>query len=250
LRGALGSGIGGTGELPSPPFPSCGILSDVRHFLLHRPSRATLVRFDSERDRENYRYRILQRLGVSVDRFAILNIHRIGIQAPARYVFEEFLEWNDDSTCWPNHIATVRRREGRREDLRLHLFGTLLRGLPIVMFELRAVKIRPLPDPLESDNARYALYECGGGYPIGIYAVYVRSSIAAQGEVEPTQMFIVLGFNFFGREDWSHVRLVNRLWHGIHDRVTTNVLNRFKQLCEWKFDRIRYPGGRRSPPGG
>ena len=100
-----------------------------------------------------------------------------------------------------------------------------------------------MPDPDEFDNARYLLYDCSGGYPIGIFSMYVRSSIAEQHEVEPTQLFLVVGFNFYGRENWSRKRIINRTWEGVHNRVTANVMNRFKQLCEWRFEKIRSNSG-------
>ena len=83
------------------------------------------------------------------------------------------------------------------------------------------------------------LYESSGGYPIGIFSVYVRSPIAEQNEKEHTQLFVLVGFNFYGKEDWSKKKTINNLWESIHDRVTANVLNRFKQLCEWRFEKIQ-----------
>ena len=68
-----------------------------------------------------------------------------------------------------------------------------------------AAQLKPFaeaPSPSDLDNARYVLYKCRGGYPIGIFSVYVRSSIAQEGETEATQVFMVVGFNFYGREDW------------------------------------------------
>jgi hypothetical protein len=109
----------------------------------------------------------------------------------------------------------------------------------IPLFQLNALRIQHLPDPSDFDNARYLLYNCSGGYPIGIFAMYTRSSIPDQQEKDQTQLFMVVGFNFYGREDLSGDRFVNRLWEKIHNRVTANIMHRFKQLCEWRFQKIQ-----------
>ena len=83
------------------------------------------------------------------------------------------------------------------------------------------------------DNARFALYECSGGYPIGVYFQYVRSPIESQGEVERAQLIFAVSFDFYGKQKWPS--FVAKLWEAIHNRVTANVLNRFKRLCEAEF---------------
>jgi hypothetical protein len=103
---------------------------------------------------------------------------------------------------------------------------------------MKALKFQELPDPWDFDNARYLLWECSGGYPIGIFSAYVRSPIAERGEGEQSQLFLVVGFNFFGRQDWPRIRLVSKLWEKIHDRATANILNRFKQVCEMRFQQV------------
>lgn len=233
----------------APPVRSTGTLSDFRFFFLHRPAIPTLVKFTTEADRRDYDQRILQRLEIDVAEYAILNVHKIGIDAPVRYVFEEMLKWDGDSTCWPNYIAEVERADGRLEQIGIFLFGR--RKYPfgikggffgfkyIPLFNLNLVKIQPLPNPSDVDNARFLLFESSGGYPIGIFALYVRSSIAAESETEASQLFCVVGFNFYGDEKRSHIRIVNGLWESIHNKVTSNVMNRFKQLCEWKFHRVQ-----------
>ena len=235
----------------APPSPSRNWMTDVCHFLLHKPEIPTLVRFDSDEERENYSQRIMQRLGLDVQRYVILNIHRIGINLPVKYVFDELLNWDGDATCWPNHLAEVDRINGRLDAIHLYPFGW--RRYPfgsngflgfhyIPLFNLNARQIQKTPDPDEMDNARYLLYDCSGGYPIGIFAMYARSPIASQGEVETSQVFLVVGFNFYGREDLSKKRVIHGLWEGIHNRVTSNVMNRFKQLCEWRFQQIQDKG--------
>ncbi len=233
----------------NPPSRSRGLFSDIRIFFLHRPMVPTLIRFDSKSERENYSQRIIQRLGTSVDKYTVLNIHKIGIEAPVRYVFEELLNWNGDSTCWPNHIAEVERIDDRLEHIRIFLLGkrkypfgfkNSFLGLKFIpLFNLDELKFQHLPNPSDFDNARYLLYKCSGGYPIGIFAIYTRSSIADQQEKEQTQLFMVVGFNFYGREDLPVIRIINRIWEKTHNRVTANVMNRFKQLCEWRFQKIR-----------
>jgi hypothetical protein len=165
----------------------------------------------------------------------VLNIHTIGIEAPARHVFEELLVWDGDSTCWPNNVAAAERVGGTLDEIRVSLLG--IRWLPL--FSLRSLKLQSAPDTGGGDNARYLLYECGGGYPIGMFCLYVRSSRAAMGESGKAQFFLAVGFDFFGRRDWSRQNLIHRFWAAIHNRVTANVLNRFKQLCEWHFQRLQ-----------
>ena len=232
-----------------PPKRSKGVLSDIGYFLLHKPVIPTLIEFCSPAEKENYSQRILQRLEISVNNYEILNIHKIGIEAPVRYVFEELLHWDGDSTCWPNYVAKVERINGRLDCIQIFLFGKKKYPLGfkksffglkyIPLFHLDAMKIQHLPDPADFDNARYLLYKCSGGYPIGIFSIYARSPIAEQQEVEQTQLFFVVGFNFYGKKDWPKTRFINKIWEKIHNRVTANILNRFKQLCEWRFEKVQ-----------
>ena len=190
----------------------------------------------------------MQRIGIDVTKYSVLNIHRIGIQVPVQHVFEELLQWDGDSTCWPNHLATVDRIDGKLEHMQIFLLGRkkypvgLKNGFFgkkfIPLFCLNAIRFQHMPG-LSDDNARYLLYDSSGGYPIGIFTMYVRSPIAERGEVEPAQLFLAVGFNFYGKENRSKINIVNKIWEKVHNRVTTNVLNRFKQLCEWRFQRIQ-----------
>jgi hypothetical protein len=230
------------------PAPSRGLLSEIRHYLFHKPPVKTLIEFTSEDERKSYSQRIMQRLGIDVTQYAILNVHRIGIEVPVRYVFEELLNWDGDSVCWPNRIASVERMSGRLEHIQIYLLGRkkTLFGLRngflglkfIPLFELDALKFQAVPSASDFDNARYLLYECSGGYPIGIFTMYVRSSIPQQGEREQTQLFLAVGFNFYGREDWPKSHIVSKVWETIHNRVTSNIVNRFKQMCESKFHAV------------
>ncbi len=231
-----------------PPPQSNGLFSDFRNFLWNKPQIKTLIKFSSEEKRLEYNSRILQRVGEGVDRYSVLNVHHIGIEAPVSYIFNELLNWNGDSTCWPNHIAKVERIDNDIEAIRILPFGwkkypfgfrKSLFGLRFIpLFYLNSIRIKRVPDAFDFDNARYLLYKCSGGYPIGIFLMYVRSSIADMGETEQSQLFFSVGFNFYGKEYKPKWPLVNRIWEAVHNRVTANVLNRLKQLSEWRIEKL------------
>jgi len=239
-------------DLPSrkkPPKWSKGVLSDIRYFLISKPKPATLVRFRDDEERDDYNMRIMQRLGVTPDDYTILNIHQIGVNAPPSYVFNELLKWSGESSCWPNHIARVDRIDNNLEHIRILPFGwpkyplgmkSLLGFKLIPLFLMNSIRFKTVPDSFDFDNARYLLYQCSGGYPIGFFSMYVRSSIAELGESEPTKLFIIVGFNFYGKKEWAKKRFVNRLWEIVHNRVTTNVIHRLKILCEWRLEKIHH----------
>jgi hypothetical protein len=67
------------------------------------------------------------------------------------------------------------------------------------------------------------LYECCGGYPIGIFAMYVRSSIPERGEKEKSQLFSLVSFSFYGKVSKQKMNVFNKIWEGLHDRVTASV---------------------------
>jgi hypothetical protein len=212
----------------------------VRAFFLHRPERRTLIEFATAEERRAYSYRILQRLDIDPEAYSVLNVHRIGIDAPVSYVFNELLRWSGEARCWPNHIATVDPFDEALRHIRIRPLGlgapgrwSWLRVPPL--FDLDAIKFQRVPTEGEMDNARYLLYACSGGYPIGFFAMFVRSPIEAQGEVEAAQFFMGVGFDFYGKKRGWLFRPVDRFWEAIHNRVTGNVLIRFKQLCEWSF---------------
>ncbi len=235
-----------------PPSRSKGLFSDTFLFLLHKPALSTLIKFASIEERDEYNQRVIQRLGIDSNHYSVLNIHKIGVEAPVSYVFNELLQWNGDSTCWPNHIAKVDRIENDLKRIRIQPFGwekypfrfmKSFFGFKLIpLFLLDSIRIKKFPDPFDFDNARYLLYRCSGGYPIGIYAMYVRSSIADMGETAQSQLIFAVGFNFYGKEDWQkHRRLISKIWEAVHNRVTANVMNRVKQLCEWRIDSMQHP---------
>lgn len=234
--------------IQEPPSRSKGLYADLRNFLWNNPKISTHIKFNSEEKRIEYNHRIMQRVGEEVGHYSILNVHCIGIEAPVSYVFNELLNWNGDSTCWPNHIAKVERIEQDIETIRILPFGwkkyplgfrkSFLGFNFIPLFLLNSIRIKRVPDAFDFDNARYILYQCSGGYPIGIFMMYVRSSIAEMGETEQAQLYFTVGFNFYGKEYKPNRTLINRIWEAIHNRVTANVLNRLKQLCEWRIEKI------------
>jgi hypothetical protein len=69
--------------------------------------------------------------------------------------------------------------------------------------------------------------------------MYVRSAIGQQDEKEQSQLFFTVGFDFFGRKNWANEHILVTIWALIHNRVSRNVMNRFKQLCEWRFEKIQ-----------
>ncbi len=232
----------------SPPSRSRNVFTDVGKFLLHNPKTKTKIKFKSEEDRLNYNQRIMQRVGIDIKKFSILNIHKISIDAPASYVFNELLNWNGDSTCWPNHIARVERIDDEIEEIKILPFGWkkypagLKKGFLgfhfIPLFNLNSIRIKYTPDSYDFDNARYLLYKSSGGYPIGIFSMYVRSNIPDMKEEGQTQLFFMVSFNFYGKENNGQKKFVNKIWENVHDRVTANVLVRIKQLCEWRLHKI------------
>jgi hypothetical protein len=219
-----------------PLVRTTGVFSDVLHYFLRRPEQKTRVTFNSPEEKEIYCASILQRIGIDVHQFRLINIHRIGIDAPASYLFQELMKWNGDSVCWPNHIARVNLQGGNIENIVITLPGRFYK-----LFVMKAISIHPVPLDSDTDNARYFLYECSGGYPIGIFSLYVRSSIPERGENKMSQLFFLVSFNFYGKQSWSRVRPLRKAWEFIHNRVTSHVACRFKTLVEWKFESFKHP---------
>ena len=220
------------------------LLCDLRFFFLTKPKIKTLVEYKSSREKEIFSQRVLQRIGVPVDEYSVLNIHKIGIDVPVKYVFEELLQWDGHSNFWPNKLARVKRINGSLEKILIYMlgvekisFGKLLgNGIKIKpLFNMSALKFQYTTPTSDTDNARYLVYKCSGGYPIGIFSLYVRSSITEQNEKENTQLFSLVAFNFYGRRNWFYSGLINPIWEKIHNRATDNILNRMKAEFEKKF---------------
>lgn len=172
----------------------------------------------------------------------MLNIHRIGINAPSEFIFNELLRWDGDSCWWPNHIAKPNLVNGSLKKIKITLFGLsrsifkLKNGIfgyhLLHLFNLNAINIQEDPD---EDNGRLLLYKCSGGYPIGIFGLYVRDSMYAPEEDGTSQLFIVVGFNFYGSKNLSDLNILNRTWEKIHNRTTANIMDRIKHKCEWDY---------------
>lgn len=178
-----------------------------------------------------------------------MNIHRIGVDAPALLVWNETLKWGPGTGCWPAAISPVERRPGSDTEFDVFLlgrknslFGIRKRflGFDIIpLFTMQLERRQDRPGALDPDNARFLLYRCVGGYPIGLFSIYVRSAIHSEGERARTQVFFVVAFDFYGRPHWARTGPVRWLWERIHNRVTANVLNAFKEQCETEFARVQ-----------
>lgn len=214
---------------------STSVLSDIWYYFIRNPEYNTLVKYKSRDDRERYSLAIIQRIGIDVHQFRLLNIHQIGIEAPGGYIFDELMRWRGDAICWPNHIARVHLGAGK-ENITITLFGKRIK-----LFSMKAIKIQSIPAVTDTDNARYFLYNCTGGYPIGIFSLYVRSSIPERGEEEMSQLFFLTSFNFYGKQFWSRIMPLRKVWEFVHNRVTSHVACRFKQLVEWRFENLKHP---------
>ena len=220
------------------PRRSSNIFTDIKYYLFCKPPVDTHVEHNGSGTRAELGKSILQRTGIDVDNYKMLNVHRVGIETPASYVFEELMRWNGDALCWPNRIAKVQLQDDRLENIKIYLFGISRRlfGLRLFhLFDLSSIRIQRMPTPSDHDNARYLLYECKGGYPIGVFSMYVRSSIPERGEHEMSQLFMMVSFNFYGRNN-MRIGFINRFWERVHNRVTSNMMYRIKELCEWKFE--------------
>jgi len=215
------------------------ILCDLKNYFFNSPRIKT-------EEKESISQRILQRIGISVNEYSVLNVHKIGIDVPVKYVFEELLQWDGTSSYWPNQLARVKRINGSLEKIviytlgieRITLGGLLVEGIKFKpLFNMSALKFQYATPPSDTDNARYLLYKCSGGYPIGIFALYVRSSIAEQNETEKTQLFSLVAFNFYGKKSWFYSNIINPVWEKIHNRATNNIMNRMKKEFEYKFNK-------------
>jgi uncharacterized protein YbjT (DUF2867 family) len=233
----------------TPPKRSKNLWSDIKQFLIHKPKISTWVQLKGKKEKASAATDLLHRLGIDVGKYKVLNLHKIGVNAPSHYIFDELLNWNSTSSCWPNHIAKVSRSDNKLEHLKIHLFGWTkypfnLKKAPlglnyIPLFELNALHFQHTPDSSLPDSARYLLYETSGGYPIGFFTLYTRSSIEEYGEKEMSQLYLMVGFNFFGKQVLRNWTPLNRLWEAIHNRVTSNVISRIKQLSEWRFEKMK-----------
>lgn len=221
------------------------LLCDLRFFFVNTPKIKTLLEHKSPEEKESISQRILQRIGVSVNEYSVLNVHKIGIEVPVKYVFEELIQWDGTSNYWPNQLARVKRINGSLEKIliytlgieKISLGGLLGAGIKFKpLFNMSALKFQFTTPISDMDNARYLLYKCSGGYPIGIFGLYVRSSIIEQKETEKTQLFSLVAFNFYGKKSRFYNSIINPVWEKIHNRATANILNRMKIEFENRFN--------------
>lgn len=230
------------------PPQSESLISDIYHYLIKPPAINTFIKFENPDEQKEYCQRILHRLNVEVCEYTVLNIHKIGINAPGKYVFEELLKWNNNSRYWPSKLARLKLPDGSLDCVQIYLFGldTILsfkplkiRGLHLPeLFKLEKRQFNSTPHTSDFDNARSLLYNCSGGYPIGIFSLYVRSSIKDRNEMEITQLFFMVAFDFFGIKPNFITHFIKEIWQNIHNRVTANVMHRIKLICETKFESI------------
>jgi len=244
---------GGHTGIASSQADSSSVVSDLSGYIFHRPEIHTHVAIESDSWRDDYTLRIARRTGVDVSVYSILNIHRIGIDAPVEIVFEEVERWNSGSSCWPDHFATIEEIPDEQDGFRVIVFGHtwISRWLRKrfgrrfgTLFRATVVEARRVPDALDVDNARFFLWNCSGGYPIGVFSIFVRSAIPERGEKQPTQLFFAVGFDPYGSKRLGRIGPLRTAWQFVHDRVTSNVLNRFKQLCESRFRDLQQGDGR------
>ncbi len=97
--------------------------SDFSEYIFRRPARQTLICFKTSAEREDLSQRILQRIDVGVEEYSVLNLHKIGINVPGRFVFDELMTWNDDSPYWPNRLARVKRISENLDQVDIYFMG-------------------------------------------------------------------------------------------------------------------------------
>lgn len=221
------------------------IFGDFCRYFISSPKINTLVRFTNLEEKEKYTKSIMQRVGIKVDGYNVLNIHQIGIDVPCRYVFEDLLNWDGKSNFWPNSLAQVKKINNELEDIYIYFLGIEKIVIPwfkkieikvTPLFNLSSIRFQLVPSPQDADNARYLLYNCRGGYPIGIFCLYVRSSIIERNEKSQSQLFSLVAFDFYGRKNRLYNSLLNPLWKKIHNRAMANIMNRIKISFEEKFE--------------
>lgn len=192
-------------SLDALPPQSESVLSDIARFLLRRPQHEALIRFDTPAKRKEFSQRVTQRLDISIEPYAARNIHKTGIDGPGGYSFEELLGWNRDSVFRSNRLACVTHLEGTRDHVRIHVFGLEKLfafgkdgsgGIRLpALFGMDKVRVNRTPQTADVDNARSRFYECTGGYPIGKFLMYARSSIAEQQDEDAGQFSFMVAFN-------------------------------------------------------
>jgi len=210
------------------------VLGDVYEYLLRRPATATHVEIRDGEVRNHYGRRIADHLGISVDDYAVLNIHRIGIDAPVDAIYRAIPRNGAQTAFWPNHLARVEPGHPVGSEARVHAFG----WRHLLLFRLTEIRV-----PEVDDSSRHLLFRSEGGYPDGIFAMFVRPTIPELNEERASQFFFVVSFNFYGRPHRFGARVVQRVWEAIHNRAAAHILNRFRQHCEYEARRAEIRPG-------
>jgi hypothetical protein len=226
---------------------SNSILSDINYFFVEKPEIDTLIKFKSDSDRHRYAQIIFERTGFDVEKYKMLNIHQIGVDVPADFLFAELMKWNSDSCWWPNHIAKVHVLDDQLSRINIYLFGKININLSkrnkspkfhlLRLFNFNLIQKEQGQSLNNTNNGHYLLYECSGGYPIGLFSLFVRNSIPENNESCKSQLFMMVSFNFYGIKSLSRIKMISKTWEAIHNRVTSNSLNRIKNYCEMDFQK-------------
>jgi len=106
----------------SCPGNSINLLTDIKYFFTRKPAIGTYVKIHSEEEKKEISQRIFQRTGVIVDNYNVLNLHKIAVDTPAQYLFEEVMKWDGNSCWWPNHIAHVSYLDNDKKNIKINLF--------------------------------------------------------------------------------------------------------------------------------
>lgn len=224
---------------------STSILTDIKYFFFEKPGIETFIKINTPSDREYYNDLVHNRIGEEISNYKLLNIHRIGIQAPAEFIFNELMNWGSDSCWWPNHIAKVNVLDAERSKINIFLFGNLSLkpkkmnrppGFHLLrLFNLTLIKKEQNRDKQSDENVHFLLYKCSGGYPIGIFNLFTRNSDPERNESGLSQLFMMVGFNPHGIKFLSRIKLITKPWEKIHNRVSSNALFRIKKYCEANY---------------
>jgi len=224
---------------------STNIFSDIKYFLFDKPYINTFIKINSPSIRKFYDDLIQKRIEYKVSDYNLLNIHQIGIEAPAQFVFNELIKWNSDSCWWPNHIARVNVLDSEQSKINIFLFGklSLKRNVKtrspgfhlLRLFNLTLIKKEGNIENKSKENIHYLLYKCSGGYPIGVFSLFTRDSDPDKNESNKSQLFMMVSFNPHGIKLLSKIKLVTKIWELIHNRVASNSLYRIKGFCEQNY---------------
>lgn len=241
----INNNTSGINNVERPFIKSNSILSDIKHFFIEKPEKDTFINFQSAKERRQYNQLIFERTGIDVEKYKMLNIHQIAIDVPTDYLFAELMKWNSESCWWPNHIAKVHVLDAQLSRINVFLFGKLNFSLKkqnkspefhlLRLFNFKLIQKEQNQSVNSTNNGHYLLYECSGGYPIGVFTLFVRDSIPGNKEICKSQLFMMVSFNFYGIKALSKIKMITKTWEAIHNRASSNSLNRIKHYCEMNY---------------